>query len=275
MFPGERYCLFGKKVRRFKKRDAMYRVPGWCPKYHRNPIVRAYVKAPEDLSQLRLRMLMGDDWNPNVNARHYVLRITSSTGYTPLQLCKKLTSGLCDYDDILGYYPNKLDVIEIDNGVTNAFLHLNRDCEWVQLLSFDKTQCDDGSVDGYEIKPHAYLQLDRYSHSSEEYQQHCVGYMRGYFAEERFAAHWQDNRHDLAQPSMWSEYEAFVESLKSQGFLRGKEQMEDYCLRFPAGALNREPQEYGYMTVSKAHSFYVRCLPYDENYNVYLYVYKN
>ncbi len=274
LFPGERYCLHGKKVRRFKKSDAQYRVPYWCPKYHRNPVVRVYVRAPEDLSQFMIRMTMGDDWEPPIFAHHYVLRAVSSTPYTPHQLMKELSSGLCDYDDLFGYYPKKMDVVEIDNGVTGAFLYLNKNYEWVQLHSFDKTKCDDGSIDGYTIRPHAGLYLDRYSQATEEHLQGCVGFMRGYFAEGQFRGHWQDNRKDLEQTSMWNEYEALVEALKAQGFLRSIAQMRDYCLRFPAGAIGTDLQTYGYSVDTKAHSFYIRCLPDDESYNIYIYVYR-
>lgn len=32
MHMGERFCLGGKKARRFKKRDPAIDVPGWCPR---------------------------------------------------------------------------------------------------------------------------------------------------------------------------------------------------------------------------------------------------
>jgi hypothetical protein len=274
LLPGGRYCLYGKKVRRFKKKDAMFQVPCWCPKYHRNPIVRVYVRAPEDLLQFKIRMIMGDEWEPLTDARYYVLRAVLSSSYTPHQLFKELSSGLCDYYDLFGYEPQKFDVVEIDNGVTCAFLYLNKNFEWVQLYSFDKTRCDDGSIEGYAVRPHNGLCLDRYSQATEEYRQCCLGFMRGYFAEGQFRGHWQDNRNDLALPSMWGEYETLVEALKTNGFLRGIEKMLDYCLRFPSAALGAEPQEYGYTVNTKAHSIYIRCLPYDESYNVYIYVYK-
>jgi hypothetical protein len=272
LFPGERYCLYGSKVRRFKKSDAIFRVPRWCPKYHRNPIIRVYVRAPETLVQFMRRMDAGDDWDPPMFEKDFVLRVVTSTPYTPLQLFKELSSGLCDYDDLISYEPEKFCVVEIDNGVTAAFLYLNKDYKWIQIY-FDKTKCDDGSVGRYAIKPHENLHLDRYSHETEEYLQACVGYMRGYFAEERFQGNWQDNRQDLALPSMWNEYETFLETLKVDGFLRSTQSMQDYCLRFPAGELDGGRQEYGYMVETKAHNFFIRCLPHDESYNVFIYVY--
>ncbi len=102
LFPGERYCLFGSKARRFKKSDALYQVPRWCPRFHISPIIRVYVRAPETLSQFMIRMAMGDDWDPPVVERDFVLRAVTSTKYTPHQLFKKLSSGLCDYDDLSG-----------------------------------------------------------------------------------------------------------------------------------------------------------------------------
>jgi hypothetical protein len=273
LMPGERYCVHRSKVRRFLKRDAQYRVPNWCPRLHRSLIIRLFVKAPETYFDFAYRKKYGESEIQYVDARKYVLQFTGSTPLTPKQFVSELTSGLADFTELLNRSPRKDDVLEISNGISSAVLWCNKDFRWEQLGYFDTAKCDDGSIGGIAVKPHDNQYLERFSHNTEEYEKNCIGHMRGYFTEGRFQSRWEEGRHDLALPSMWTELEALLEALKTHGFLRGKYEMQDYCWRFPQGALSDEDHSYGYVSEMKDHCFYARCLPGDENYNIYLYVY--
>jgi hypothetical protein len=273
LMPGERYCVHLSKVRRFLKRDAQYRVPRWCPRLHHSLRIRVFVKAPESFLDFAYRQKFGEPKVEYVDERKYVLRVAGSTSLTPNQFYKHLTSGLADYMELLGRDPNTGDVVEISNGISSAVLWLNKKYIWEQLYYFDAAKCDDGSVGGIAVRPHKNHDLEHFSHDGKEYEESGIGYMRGYFAESRFQSRWEDGRTELALPSMWTELEALQEALKTHGFLRSKDQMQDYCWRFPQGALPDERQRYGYVAEAKDHRFYIRCLPADENYNIYLYVY--
>ena len=141
LYPGERYCIHGPKARQFGKRDAMFYTPGWCPQLYKNLQIRIYEKAPDDYLEYLLKK-NGEVFTIPIDARKYSLCATSNTPYTPLQFYKKLSSGLCDYMELLGRNPMQYDIIEINNGLTCAYLYLNKNYEWVQLYSFDKEKCE-------------------------------------------------------------------------------------------------------------------------------------
>ena len=136
IFPGERYCIFDKVIRRFKKCDAAVYTPKWCPRFYGNYKVNIYAKKPNDALGYLMDKHFGEDYIARVNTRNYELCTTTTTAYTPLQFSRKLSSGLCDYAELLGREPRKYDVIEIDNGLTSAYLYLNKNYDWVQIFSF-------------------------------------------------------------------------------------------------------------------------------------------
>jgi hypothetical protein len=219
------------------------------------------------------KRLFGEDWEPTLSQCDYILRYTGSVSYTSAQLFAKLISGLSDYIDLLGYYPNKHDIVEVDNGLDPVFLYLNQSYHWEKLYDFDKAKCDDGSVGGFSVTPQEYDEAERFTHTSVDYEQNGIGCMRGYFAEGRFQSLWRDNRQELAAPGMWGQFEKLVETLKKDGFLRGLDEMREYCHRFPRGAFLDCPKEYGYIVESGGNRFYIRCRPDAEDYQVYVYVY--
>ena len=131
MNEGERFCLFEKKARRFKKSDAKSRVPKWCPKRTSPSIIRIY-GFKSSLDEM-ICIDLSRDGNTYYPSEHsYKLR---NTGTTALTAAAYYEAGV--YQDNLTPLPH--EVVEIDNGVCSAFFYRNGE-SFKYLPFFDKAK---------------------------------------------------------------------------------------------------------------------------------------
>lgn len=121
MHLGDRFCMGGKKVRRFGRGDPRVYVPDWCPK-RKNPCeVRIYgFKSGEAWAMHEaLCCHMGMELTPS--AFRYALESELHTDLTPQEFAKQ-----CNYEpdaETLGVAVHRHYVVEIDDGLKPAFFY--------------------------------------------------------------------------------------------------------------------------------------------------------
>lgn len=273
LYPGERYCLNGKRAVQFKRNDPWRRVPSWCPRRLRSPAIRVYTR--RSVYDLFDRLFRKETAVILPWPRDYILCAETSTYHTPRQFYLLLRSGNTDYRDLLGWYPRKYDVIEADIGVGSYFLFWG-DKGWEKLYSFDKSGADSGCVGVLQVHAHNGLNLDRYSLTSRVYADFCIGYTRGYFGGGKFHHHWTIQR-ETEDNALYKEHEELVLTLEQEGFLKSYEDFSDYCRsHFWARFEELESlDDYGFYVDMGHYSFYLRCMPKEESsYHIYIFAYR-
>lgn len=122
MHPGERFCTFQKKVRRFQKRDPVVRVPSWCPKRLEKRKLRIYgfKDAESWLLHERLCHDLGKDLSPE--GRHYIVEQEMDTELTAKEFWER---SLSETDAALldGVTLTQYQVLEIDDGLQPAYFY--------------------------------------------------------------------------------------------------------------------------------------------------------
>lgn len=122
MRPGERFCVFGKKARRFQKRDPVTRVPSWCPKRLKTRKARIYgfKDAGDWLLHERLCRDLGKNISPE--GHHYAVERELDTELTAKEFLERSVS---EPDAALldGVTLTRYQVLEIDDGLLPAYFY--------------------------------------------------------------------------------------------------------------------------------------------------------
>lgn len=118
---GERFCLAGKRARKFGRRDPKIYVPDWCPKRKRPSEVRIYCFKDTDGWMMHERLChdLGQDIIPD--ARRYAVEYELHTDLTPREFAKR-----CRWEsdaELLGAAVHRHHVVEIDDGIRPAFFY--------------------------------------------------------------------------------------------------------------------------------------------------------
>ena len=137
----ERFCLFGKKARRFKKSDAKIGIPSWCPKRIFPHIVRVY-GFKDFLDEMLFMDLAREMKNYIPSEFSYILR---DTGKTELSAAEYYEAGVFQE----GLTPLTYEIVEIDDGVKSAFFFRTGD-KLRYLPFFDKAKIYRGGPDAGE-----------------------------------------------------------------------------------------------------------------------------
>jgi len=270
LYPGEQYCIFGPKAIQFHKSWASAVYPG-CPRKYGYLKINIYVKDVTAKYRDYAYLRGGSERLLPPDAREYIFRRSATTALKPKKVYIELYTG--DVYDLLGHSPEKLDIIELDNGITSDFLMLQPDGEWKKIYP-EKEKFQNGQTGNFRILAHEEYAPARYREDSDVARKHCLGYVRGHFGPGKFVPGWVDlcgREKDQGA----SELETLLETLQAQGFLHSLDALYNYCLARPWAALpGASGKEYGFYTHGQKHVYYFRCLPGEDSaYNVYCYCY--
>lgn len=121
MHLGERFCVAGKRARKFKRSDPKTYVPSWCPRLKAPCELRIYgFKNQREWRMHRsMRAYLGEDTSPS--AFRYAVRYEGHTDLAPYEFfecCNEKSD-----DEILGAAVQHYDVVEIDDGIKPAFFY--------------------------------------------------------------------------------------------------------------------------------------------------------
>lgn len=134
MHLGERFCVAGKRARKFKRSDPKTYVPSWCPRLKAPCELRIYgFKNQREWRMHRsMRAYLGEDTSPS--AFRYAVRYEGHTDLAPYEFfecCNEKSD-----DEILGAAVQHYDVVEIDDGIKPAFFY-KTEHGYELLFSFD------------------------------------------------------------------------------------------------------------------------------------------
>lgn len=134
MHLGERFCVAGKRARKFKRSDPKTYVPSWCPRLKAPCELRIYgLKNQREWRMHRsMRAYLGEDTSPS--AFRYAVRYEGHTDLAPYEFfecCNEKSD-----DEILGAAVQHYDVVEIDDGIKPAFFY-KTEHGYELLFSFD------------------------------------------------------------------------------------------------------------------------------------------
>lgn len=116
-----------------------------------------------------------------------------------------------------------------------------------------------------------------YSNPSEAIENACVGHLRGDFGSGKqfYTTWWPRHNGELVTDTFREELDATVNRLRENGMLKDLDTMREFVRQMANGALGEKYRnEYGYITQSDHHEFYIRCNPRQGNYNFYIYAYE-
>ena len=87
---GERFCTWGKKARRFGRRDPKWKVPVWCPRRKQPCVLRVYAfrSNANELMDAMLRRDLGSGFSPS--AHRYALAQELHINLTPVEFWKRI-----------------------------------------------------------------------------------------------------------------------------------------------------------------------------------------
>lgn len=134
MHMGERFCLGGKKARRFKKRDPAIDVPDWCPR-RKDPCelrVYGFKSSREELLHFSLCQSVGKTLLPTEHC--YALIYEGRTALSPREFWTRCETTLNPVEGILEKPMETYQVLEIDDGLKPAFFYKTE-----QGFQFDST----------------------------------------------------------------------------------------------------------------------------------------
>ena len=121
MHLGERFCIGGKRARRFKRSDPKIHVPNWCPRRKYPCELRVYMF--KSTSSWWLHMSLEKDLGRVLppEGHNYALVESLSTELSPREFWKRLESE--SYLDLLDVTLEPYGVLEIDDGLKPAFFY--------------------------------------------------------------------------------------------------------------------------------------------------------
>ena len=135
MHPGDRFCLGGKRARKFRARDPKCKPPEWCPKRKSPCELRVYGFLDEESRQMQafFSRLHGPEHTPS-NDR-YGVRFAGTTDWTPKQfwaICNEYGADLK-----LPVIIEPFEIVEIDDGFKSVCFY--RNYEGFRLLRYFDT----------------------------------------------------------------------------------------------------------------------------------------
>lgn len=121
MHLGERYCIGGRKARRFRRGDPTVYVPAWCPKRKSPCELRIYgFKSQDDwMLHTMLCQELGHAISPSAN--RYAVDFELRTELTPPEFWRR-----CDTEpigELLHVAVHRYQVVEIDDGLKPCFFY--------------------------------------------------------------------------------------------------------------------------------------------------------
>ena len=121
MHIGERFCIGGKRARRFKGSDPKFYVPSWCPKRKSPCEVRIYTlkSARDRFLHDQLAQDLGHSFSPD--GHRYALRAQTRTQMTPKEFWTRCSTEPCE--DLLDIPVHCCEVVEIDDGLKPVFFY--------------------------------------------------------------------------------------------------------------------------------------------------------
>lgn len=143
MHLGERFCVAGKRARKFKRSDPKTYVPSWCPRLKAPCELRIYGLKNQREWRMHRSMCayLGEDTSPS--AFRYAVRYEGHTDLAPYEFfecCNEKSD-----DEILGAAVQHYDVVEIDDGIKPAFFY-KTEHGYELLFSFDAKTAKKNSV---------------------------------------------------------------------------------------------------------------------------------
>lgn len=134
MHLGERFCVAGKRARKFKRSDPKTYAPSWCPRLKAPCELRIYGFKNQREWRMHRSMCayLGEDTSPS--AFRYAVRYEGHTDLAPYEFfecCNEKSD-----DEILGAAVQHYDVVEIDDGIKPAFFY-KTEHGYELLFSFD------------------------------------------------------------------------------------------------------------------------------------------
>ena len=128
----DRLCTFGKRPRRFRRKDPTRYVPKWCPKLKAPPEVRVYSLTPQGFEYHWL-------FKPeHPMAHHYYLRYKGLAATTVAQY-NKAARPRRDLSEWVGTYVQRNDVVVLDDGI-NPYAFYHGEKKTIMISYFDMTQ---------------------------------------------------------------------------------------------------------------------------------------
>lgn len=123
MHMNERFCLGGKKARRFKKSDPQKYVPGWCPKRKSPCELRLYgfKNVLKELLHHDFCRSIGTEMPPD--GSDCALLYEGFTTLLPHDFWERCKTELNPTEGILERAIEKYQVLEIDDGLKPAFFY--------------------------------------------------------------------------------------------------------------------------------------------------------
>jgi hypothetical protein len=108
-------------------------------------------------------------------------------------------------------------------------------------------------------------------------KQACIGYLRGDFGKngKEFWSTWFDIEISLKTKAFNFELDNIVNGLRVGELLKNRATMANYCITHPASYVLQAMREfYAFRIDTKEHRYYLRCFPYQGDYNFYLMCYR-
>lgn len=123
MHLGERFCLGGKKARRFKRSDPKISVPDWCPLRKTPCELRLYgFKSFRD-EWMHLELCRSFDKACPPEERRYALIFEGPTELSPRDFWERCETMLNPTEELLEDPIRLYQILEIDDGVKPAFFY--------------------------------------------------------------------------------------------------------------------------------------------------------
>lgn len=118
-----------------------------------------------------------------------------------------------------------------------------------------------------------------YTDSEKEQKFKCVGHLRGDFGSggNEFWSTWWEHQSKLKTQEFKDEFDDFINSLRKQGLLKDRRNMEDYCDKHPEAKMpgTWHSDVYGFCVKTNSYRYFIRCSPCPGDYNFYVYCYQN
>ena len=117
-----------------------------------------------------------------------------------------------------------------------------------------------------------------YSDSEKNQELECIGHLRGDFGRggNEFWHKWFEHKNCLKTEEFRDEFDLIINLLRKNGLLKDRSSMAEYCFAHRDAQIpGAWPSEvYGFRVNTGGYSYFIRCFPYDGDYNFYVYCYR-
>ena len=104
----------------------------------------------------------------------------------------------------------------------------------------------------------------------------CIGRVRGDFGRNgnEFWSTWLDFCYELKTRALSEELDDFINTLRDGGILESRAAMSAYCAEnMQAKLADMRGDNFGFKATTDNHVFYLRCIPFYGDYNIYCYAF--